>query len=244
MFAGPVLPAAITNRVSCLSRQSCGEDIGSLQSVGSCCPGSWRRRRPSVDRPLHARDDPGGRRRRCHRGPCRSAGCVRGDALLLPPLAAPEPPTVDAVWVPWPERRSAPPVTVKFWEAAIRPFRSGCSASAPVSRTATLVPVRRAGGPGLVGVHLLVDWSRLAWTLRRARSSRSRRPSGAGSVSVGEEVAACSLSAFSAMPSMSGGRLPASAPRGCSAPGAVRRCRRDDGTVSVFASSYPWRPAR
>lgn len=61
--------------------------------------------------------------------------------FFLPSLAAPVPPTVEVVWVPWPSWSSASGESVKFFDAVTRPLRSGCSASAPVSRTATLVPL-------------------------------------------------------------------------------------------------------
>ncbi|CAM5581675.1 hypothetical protein STANM309S_03379 [Streptomyces tanashiensis] len=117
--------------------------IGSVQSVGTWLPRLMETTSaPWADGPLHARDDPGGG---------AGAGVVEdlaveevragGDALLFPSLAAPEPPTVEMVWVPWPWWSPVVSESVKFSEATMRPLRSGCSASAPVSRTATLVPL-------------------------------------------------------------------------------------------------------
>ena len=58
-----------------------------------------------------------------------------------PPDAAPVPPTVAATCVPWPKRSPVLPLLEKSLACAMRPDRSGCLSSTPVSRTATLTPL-------------------------------------------------------------------------------------------------------
>ena len=121
------------------------------------------------------------------------SSCVSGATpFLAPSLAAPEPPTVDAVWVPWPcTSDSAPPCDpVKSWEATIRPCRSGCSASAPVSRTATFVPPPlSSSAQAWSAFTCFVERSRLAWTLRSSQIFSIFAPGSGGRVRrLGEEV--------------------------------------------------------
>lgn len=80
--------------------------------------------------------------------------------------AAPEPAIVEATWVPWPARSTVSAAAEKFFTASIRSFRSGCVASTPESRTATLTPLPSypaawAAGAPICGTLL----SRVAFTL-------------------------------------------------------------------------------
>lgn len=61
--------------------------------------------------------------------------------LRLPWEAAPEPAIVDATWVPCPWPSCTASSGTKLVDSAILPARSGCPASTPVSRTATLTPL-------------------------------------------------------------------------------------------------------
>ncbi len=141
---GPRFPAATTNNVSLFCASSAAAwAIGSVQSPGSAEPRlmettsalfSTAHSMPAMIQEI-APDPPSSRTLPTIRS---APGAT---PFFLPPLAAPDPPTVDATWVPWPWRSSVEPVSVKFSDAVIRPWRSGCSASAPLSRTATLVPV-------------------------------------------------------------------------------------------------------
>ncbi|CAM5256546.1 hypothetical protein SFIMM107S_01148 [Streptomyces griseus] len=141
---GPRFPAATTNNVPLFLPSSVAARlIGSVQSVGSALPrlmettsAFWSTAHSMPAMIQEAAPDPVSLRT------LPTSRSVPGATpLFFPSLAAPEPPTVDATWVPWPWKSPVPAESVKFSDAVIRPWRSGCSASAPVSRTATLVPV-------------------------------------------------------------------------------------------------------
>lgn len=61
--------------------------------------------------------------------------------FFAPSEAAPDPAMVDATWVPCPTLSSVLSPGTKLLDATMAPLTSGCVASMPVSRTATLLPV-------------------------------------------------------------------------------------------------------
>ena len=114
LFAEPLLPAAMTKRLGlCVASSCAADDIGSSQAAGAAllprlmemtsAPCATAHSMPpmiieSEPPPLSPRTLP------------MSSWVSGATPFLAPSLAAPEPPTVDAVWVPWPcTSDSAPP---------------------------------------------------------------------------------------------------------------------------------------
>lgn len=163
--------------------------------------------------------------------------------FFAPALAAPEPPTVEMVWVPWPWRSSTVSESVKFSAAATRPLRSGCSRSVPVSRTATLVPVpSNPAAHAAVAPTCLVERSRFAWTLPSSHSFFSGAEAAErewgftlAPVTSAQKSAAFSLSAASATPPMEPRTSERSAPRGT---GGALRARLAEPSYTAMSGSF------
>ncbi|CAM5247383.1 hypothetical protein STANM309S_05274 [Streptomyces tanashiensis] len=135
----------------------------------------------------------------------------------LPSLAAPDPPTVEVTWVPWPPRSATSWPSMKDLVSAIRPARSGWPRSAPVSRTATLTPLPVSPASQAFGVPI--------WALDSAMAALTRPSSqtlpGAAARAVPRAVKPCQKAAGSvavtAAPPMLGRARTVSAPRGAAA---------------------------
>ncbi len=126
------------------------------------------------------------------------------------------------VWVPWPWRSASVSESVKFFDAATRPLRSGCSRSVPVSRTATLVPLPSyPAAQAAVAFTCFVERSRFARTLPSSHSffSPPAARERVSVTSVQKEAARC-LSAARATAPMEPRTRERSAPRGVG--GALR----------------------
>ncbi len=137
----------------------------------------------------------------------------------LPSDPAPLPPTVEATWVPWPLRSATSSPSMKDFDSATRPARSGWVRSAPVSRTATLTPLPVSPASQASGVPI--------WALESAMAARTRPSSqtltgaGAAVLRPAGAVKACQKAAGSvavtAAPPMLGRGRTVSAPRGAAA---------------------------
>jgi hypothetical protein len=158
---------------------------------------------------------------------------------FAPSLAAPDPPTVDATCVPCPWPSCHDPDSVKPSPATMRPCRSGCSASAPESRIATVAPVPSKPADQAPGASTCaVDWSSVDSTFRSSQSF-SIEPAARlrGSVRSAQNAVAVALSSVSATLPMDSRTTPVSAPRGATVGSAGSAYSAIRGRVALRASS-------
>ncbi len=159
-WPGPALPAATTNSAPEAAESSFSVRlIGSVPSLGASEPSdmlttsapratahsmpsmTW----DSVPKPSSPRTLP------------ISRSAPGATPLRAPPEAAPEPPTIEATWVPCPKASPVPELPEKSCASLMRPDRSGWEASAPVSSTATFtssprLPVFQTSGAPICAV--------------------------------------------------------------------------------------------
>ncbi len=131
----------------------------------------------------------------------------------LPSEAAPLPPTVEVTCVPWPCRSATSWPGMKLLLCAIRPARSGCPASTPLSSTATVTPLPVSPASHASGVPICALDSAMAAVTRPS----SHTPSIPAPPRVNSRQKSLPLSASTAAPRTLGSALVRSVPFGVAA---------------------------
>ena len=189
--SGPALPAATTNSVPVVVSRSSAWLSGSLPSLGSpprlrLATLVWRAAAHSMPAITpDSKPNPVSSRTLA-----LSRAASNATPLRCPSAAAPAPAMVAATRVPWPRWSPGSGVSEKLAWPARSPARSGCVASMPLSRTATVTPApvrpacQAAGAP--IWVRLAsrsAAWTRRSSQMRRTPASGpAPAPSGAGAV--------------------------------------------------------------
>ena len=161
----------------------------------------------------------------------------------FPPDAVPRPATIDAVWVPWPNRSWTASPGTKLSDATTCLARSGCPASYPVSSTATLTPRPSYPAFHAAGAPICrVDWSRVAWVRPSSQILLTWLPllKAVGPLMLSQKVLASAFRTVTALLSTLGRVRRRVAAAGVD--GALRRVAgavRRRGNWSLPASSYP-----